>query len=63
MEPVTERAVDVQGAAEHNLQLQTTVQLQTTARDCRGSVHYRSDSDWQDDCDVFRQIAASVFPG
>jgi hypothetical protein len=28
-----------------------------------GSVHYRSDSDWQDDCDVFRQIAASVLLG
>jgi hypothetical protein len=39
------------------------IQLQTTARDCRGSVHYGSDSDWQDDRDVFRRIATSVFPG
>jgi hypothetical protein len=31
--------------------------------DARAIEHYRSDSDWQDDSDVFRQIAASVFPG
>jgi hypothetical protein len=45
------------------IQLQTTARVRVAAVDCRGSLHYRIESDWQDDCGVVGQIAASVCPG